>query len=65
MDDARLVREVMVAVEAIIVQAFTSTIGRRRDGAAPLRAANDLNGEMEDRHNDRPFTTLSARRHDV
>jgi hypothetical protein len=30
-----------------------------------LRAANDLNGEMVDRHSDIPVTTLSARRHDV
>ena len=65
MDDARLVGEVMVAVEPIVVQPLGRTISRRRDGAAPLCAANDLNGEMEDRHNDRPFTTLSARRHDV
>src|SRR3546814_11333994 len=62
MDDAGLVREIMVAPESVIVQSFRRTIGRARNGTRSVGAADDLGREMVDRHN-RPYTPfLSARR---
>jgi len=57
MDDARLVGEVMVAVEALVVQPRSGTIGGRRDGAAPGLAADDLDVKMIDRHRDQIIST--------
>ena len=65
MDDARLVGEVMGAIQPLIVQPRGRAVGSRGNGAAPARAADDLHAEMVDRHGHRPVTTLSARRHDV
>src|SRR3546814_5037048 len=62
MDDAGLVREIMVAPESVIVQSFLRTIGRARNGTRSVGAADDLGREMVDRHNS-PYTAfLSARR---
>src|SRR3546814_5856252 len=62
MDDAGLVREIMVAPESVIVQSFRRTIGRARNGTRSVGAADDLGREMVDRHNS-PYTAfLSARR---
>ena len=63
--DAGAGAEIMVAIEALVVQPFARAIGGRRDSAATRSAADDLNGEVKDRHDGNPFTLQAARRHDV
>ena len=58
MDDARLVREVVVTVQPVVAQPRGRAIGGGSDRAAARRASDDLNGEMVDRHGDRPDTAL-------
>src|SRR3546814_13183660 len=55
--DARLVGEVMRAVEPFIVQPIGRTIGGSRDGAASGGAADDFDREMKDCHCGNPSTT--------
>jgi hypothetical protein len=50
MDDAGLVREIMVTPEPVIVQPLRRTIGRAGNGARSVGAADDLGREMVDRH---------------
>ena len=64
MDDAALVGEVMVTVQPLIVKPGCRTIGGRGQRARTVGAADDLRGEMVDRH-DGLHTLPSARRHDV
>ena len=64
-DNAVLVREVMVAVEPLIVQPFGSAISRCRHSAAPAGAADDFYREMKDSHDGNPSTPSKPRRHDV
>src|SRR3546814_1102156 len=59
-----LVREIMAAAEALIVQPVGRTIGRRRDRAAADGTGNHFCREMIDRHSGNPFTAKRARRHD-
>src|SRR3546814_20756900 len=65
MDDTRLVGEIMVAVEPFVVQPFGCAIGCRCNGAAPLRAADDLDREMENCHCGNPSTLQEPRRNAV
>src|SRR3546814_5009699 len=62
MDDAGLVREIMIAPESVIVQPLRRTIGRARNGARSTGSANDFRGEMVDCHDDTKLTFLSAGR---
>lgn len=65
MDDARLVREVVIAVEPFIMQPLARPIGSRRDGAATSGATDDLNREVINCHNGNLSTLQAARRRDV
>src|SRR3546814_19571994 len=62
MDDAGLVREIMIAPESVIVQPLRRTIGRARNGARSTGSANDFRGEMVDCHDDTKLTFLSPGR---
>src|SRR3546814_1605471 len=53
MDDAGLVREIIIAPESVIVQPLRRTIGRARNGARSTGSANDFRGEMVDRSEER------------
>src|SRR3546814_21175650 len=63
--DARLVGEVMVAVEPLIVQPVGRAIGGRRDGATPRTATDDFDREVIDCHDGDPSTLQKPRRNDV
>jgi hypothetical protein len=65
MDDARLVGEIMVAIQALVMQPLARTIGSSGNGTATARPPDDLCAEMEDCHDGNPVTLQSARRHDV
>lgn len=65
MDDAGLAGEVLGAIQPLVMQARRRAIGRGRQNAGASGAADDFDGEMVDRHGDRPDTPLRARRHDV
>jgi hypothetical protein len=52
--------EIMIPIQALIVQLLARAIGGGRDGASAGSAADDLNGKMEDRHNDHPFTATKG-----
>jgi hypothetical protein len=65
MKDACLVGEIMIAVDAFIVQPFACTIGRSRNGTASARPSDDLCAEVKDCHVGNPVTSQSLRRHDV
>ena len=60
-----IVGEVMGAIDALIVQSSRTTVGSSSHSAAPGRAADDLHGEVVDRHNGVPSTPRKPRRHDV
>ena len=56
--DAGAGAEILGPIKALVVQALARTVGGSRYGGTARRATNDLNGEVEDRHDDRPSTTL-------
>ena len=62
MNDAGLVRELMVAPEPVVVQLGRGTVSGARDGARSVRAADNLGGEVVDRHDAPLIALLSARR---
>ena len=65
MKDACLVGEIMIAVDAFIVQSLARTIGRSRYGTASARPSDDLCAEVKDCHDGNPVTPQTQRRHDV
>jgi hypothetical protein len=64
-DNARLVREIVMPVEPLIVQARCRAVGRRSQRARTGSARDDLCREMVDRHDGDPLTLQKRRRHDV
>ena len=64
MDDTALVGEVVIAIQALVIEPRGRAIGGRGQRARSVGAADDLRGEMIDRHDDL-HTLPSARRHDV
>ena len=60
MDDARLVREVVVPVEPLVVQPRRRAIGGGRQRARSGSARDDLGREMVDRHDGNPSTPKQA-----
>ena len=64
MDDATLVREMMMTIQALVVKARGRTIGGRGERRGAIGARDEFRGEMIDRH-DRVHTPIRTRRHDV
>jgi len=58
MDDAALSGKVLIAAQPVVAQPRGRTVGGGCNRAAARRASDDLNGEMVDRHGDRPDTAL-------
>src|SRR5690606_14632139 len=58
--DARAGAEIMIAVEAFVVQALARAIGCRADRTAARSAPDDLHAEMEDRHDSDTIYTSKA-----
>ena len=58
MDDAALGGKVLIAAQPVVAQPRGRAVGGGSHHAAARRASDDLNGEMVDRHGDRPDTAL-------
>ena len=64
-DDARLVREIVMAIEPLVVQPRGRAIGRRRQGGRARTPRDHLRREVVDRHDGNPLTPQRPCRHDV